>query len=1095
MTKSRHQDTRDHDNHHEPPAYAELHVTTNFTFLEGASHPQEYVARAAELGLHAVAITDRNSLAGVVRAFAQARKTPIRILVGSEICLADGERLIIFPRDRAAYGRLSQLITRGRRRGEKGTCILYPDDVLDYCAGQVILVVPPDDCSDMSFAAFADRLCFWKDHLPGPFYVTLTHYYNALDAKRLATLSRIAQEKGIACVATNNVLMHNPKRRALCDVLTCMREKLCIDAAGFLVQKNAERHLKSPAAMAALFSRYPQAIAHTLDIADQITFSLDELRYNYPQEVANGRDPQAQLQHLVNVHINNRFPAGAPEKIKKQMAHELRVIAQLNYAPYFLTVYDIVRFARREDKPGGAILCQGRGSAANSVICYILGITSVSPDRMDMVFERFISSARNEPPDIDVDFEHQRREEVIQYIYRKYGRAHAGLTATVICYRARSAIRDIGKVLGLCEDTVSALASQVWGRSGRGIDVERVREVGLDPDDPRLGLCLRLMVQLIGFPRHLSQHVGGFVMTKSRLDELVPIENAAMQDRTVIEWDKDDIDALGILKVDVLGLGMLTCIRKSFALLRAHYHRHETLASIPQGDKAVYDMFCAADTIGIFQIESRAQMSFLPRMRPRNFYDLVIEIAIVRPGPIQGDMVHPYLRRRDGKEPVSYPSVALEKVLKRTLGVPLFQEQAMRIAIVGAGFSADEADGLRRAMATFKKNGTIHLFREKFITGMRQNGYDQAFAERCFSQIEGFGEYGFPESHAASFALLAYVSGWLKCHYPAAFACALLNAQPMGFYAPAQIVRDARAHGVAVRPVDVNFSNWDCTLEQSDKTGDFALRLGMRQIKGVHEDDARWIVAARGNGYGEPRDLWRRAGIEPALLERLARADAFRSMKAGRRNALWSIKTIKGPQPLPLFDHYDENETPFDETGTLLPKMTLGEHVVQDYVSTRLSLRAHPMGLLRARLRKTQENRTLLRMPDGTSVCVAGIVLARQRPGTAKGVVFITLEDDTGSANLIVWRDIFQQYRRIIMTARAMRVRGVLQRQGLVTHVIVKHIDDISFLLQTLDGCDDKSYNDKLHSESPLVSGKDYRAALQHPREHTKRLFPSRDFH
>ncbi len=1066
---------------HAAARYAELHITTNFTFLKGASHPQEYVTRAAELGLHAIAITDKNSLAGVVRAFSQSKETPVRVLVGSALHLADDQRLIALPRDRAAYGRLTRLITRGRRRAGKGACTLYPRDVLDYGAGQCLLVLPPRRLTGACIATFAQRLEYWQRNLAAPFYIALAHYYDGQDKERLAQLDAIARQLNIACVATNNVLMHTPERRPLADIVTCIREKVIIDRAGLLMQKNAERHLKGADAMAALFADYPQALHNTIEIAGQITFCLDELKYEYPFEVAGGRDPQLQLQRLVARHTKDRFPHGVPKKIQAVIAHELRVIAQLNYAPYFLTVYDIVHFARSEDKPGGAILCQGRGSAANSVICYILGITSVSPDQMDMVFERFVSSARDEPPDIDVDFEHNRREEVIQYIYRKYGRERAGLTATVICYRARSAIREVARAFGLSADTISALASQVWGWSAKGIDAARVREIGLDPEDVRLALCLKLAAQLIGFPRHLSQHVGGFVIARSRLDELVPIENAAMEDRTVIAWDKDDIDALGILKVDVLGLGMLTCIQKGFSLLRQHYNRYENLASIPQGDDGVYDMLCRADAIGVFQIESRAQMSFLPRMRPRNFYDLVIEIAIVRPGPIQGDMVHPYLRRRNGEEAVVYPSRQLREVLKRTLGVPLFQEQAMRIAIVGAGFTPDEADGLRRAMATFRKSGTIHLFRDKFIKGMRANGYDVDFAERCFSQIEGFGEYGFPESHAASFALLAYVSAWLKHHYPAVFACALLNSQPMGFYAPAQIVGDARAHDVEVRPPDVNASHWDSTLELSEQRGDFALRLGLRQIKGMNEADAAWIVAARGNGYGEPRDLWRRAGIRPAVLERLARADAFRSMGAQRRDALWNIGAIKGTAPLPLFDHSGESEIP-REPDITLPAMTPGEHVVQDYVSTRLSLRAHPVGLLRSRLSGTIRNDTLGTAVNGSRVGVAGVVLARQRPGTAGGVVFVTLEDETGTANLIAWKDVFTRYRRIIMTARMMRVDGILQRQGIVTHIVVRHIEDVSHLLDTLDGCVCSS------TGAPP-------SAVRHPREQTKRLFPSRDFH
>ena len=734
--------------------------------------------------------------------------------------------------------------------------------------------------------------------------------------------------------------MHHGARRRLVDVLTCIREGLRIDNIGRAAQANAERRLRPEAEMLRLFAGHEAAVHRAGEIAADCRFSLDELRYEYPREIWGGEDPQARLERLTAEGLNWRYPVGVPERVAAQAAHELALIGRLNYAPYFLTVSDVVDFARSRE-----ILCQGRGSAANSVVCYALGVTSVSPEIGTMVFERFVSEARDEPPDIDVDFEHERREEVIQYIYNRYGRHRAGLCATVIHYRGKRAIREVGTAMGLSRDTVAALSSQVWGWSSASLPHERVAELGFDPTERRLALTLEIVDEIIGFPRHLSQHVGGFVITEGRLDELVPVENAAMEDRTVICWDKDDIDTLGILKVDVLALGMLTCIRKAFDLIADHHGTRHTLASLPAEEPAVYDMLCRADSLGVFQVESRAQMNFLPRLRPRTFYDLVIEVAIVRPGPIQGDMVHPYLRRRRGEEKVEFPSDALGEVLGKTLGVPLFQEQAMQIAIIGAGFSPEEADRLRRALATFKKTGTIHTFRERFLEGMARNGYPQDFAQRCFSQIEGFGEYGFPESHAASFALLVYASAWLKCHHPAVFACALLNSQPMGFYAPAQIVRDAREHGVVVRPVCVNASYWDNALEP-DGRGGLALRLGFRQIKGLRQDDADWIAAARGNGYREVSAVWRRAGVPPRVLAMLADADAFADLGLGRRAALWQVRAIRGDAPLPLFAGLEEEA----EGPVNLPPMTLGEEIVADYTALRLSLRTHPMALLRDRL-------------------------------------------------------------------------------------------------------------------------------------------------
>ncbi|MFZ0692726.1 MAG: error-prone DNA polymerase, partial [Alphaproteobacteria bacterium] len=910
-------------------SYAELQVTSNFSFLRGASHPEELVETAAKLGHRAIAITDRNTVAGIVRAHAAAKEAGIRAVIGARLDFDDGPSLLCFPRNRAAYGRLTGVLTTGKRRAEKGKCLLHIADLFDHAKDQIIVALPPDRLD----AGFSRHLRNLREHL-ATLYLAANHLYRPGDARRIAALGQLADSLGIGFVATNDVHYHLPERRPLQDVLTCVREHCTIHEIGRRLFANAERHLKPADEMARLFKSRPDAIANTCRIAESCDFSLDELKYEYPAEpVPNDRTPQQELDRLTWLGAASHYPAGIPDKVRRQLDYELVLIGKLNYAAYFLTVHDIVRFAREQE-----ILCQGRGSAANSAVCYYLGITAVDPAHMDLLFERFVSAERNEPPDIDVDFEHERREEVIQYIYNKYGRSRAGLAATVICYRPRSAIRDAGKALGLSTDTIDRLAKTIWGWGRKGINDDYIREAGLDPSDRTLRLALRLARELVGFPRHLSQHVGGFVITRGPLHELVPIENAAMEDRTVIEWDKDDLDALGILKIDVLALGMLTCIRKGLDLLADHYGRRFTLATIPAEDAQVYDMLCQADSLGTFQVESRAQMSMLPRLKPRNFYDLVIEVAIVRPGPIQGDMVHPYLRRRDGTEPVSYPSKALEEVLGKTLGVPLFQEQAMRIAIVAAGFTPEEADKLRRAMATFRRVGTIGTFEKKFIEGMTARGYKREFAERCFKQIEGFGEYGFPESHAASFALLVYVSAWLKCHHPAAFACALLNSQPMGFYAPAQIVRDARDHRVEVRPVDVNHSDWDCTLE-SVLNGRRAMRLGFRQVKGFREIDAARLMAARGDGYATLRDLWRRSGLTPKALEILANADAWGSLGLNRRDALWQIKGLGG-DPLPLFAHaeasvpFGHNAPPIEtayEPTVSLPAMPLGWQVIEDY--------------------------------------------------------------------------------------------------------------------------------------------------------------------
>ncbi|MEY8118838.1 error-prone DNA polymerase [Falsihalocynthiibacter sp. BN13B15] len=959
---------------------AELNITSNFTFLTGASHPEEYVRRAAYLGIPALAITDENSVAGIVRAHVECREvarhvglrrdfdaahgligpprptqipappsadiyTIPRLLPAAFIVLQEGFDVTVFPRDRAAWGRLSRLLSLGRLRAKKGTCVLRFDDLMAWGAGCEMLLHPVRQPltpfrGAHNWQPLARRL---TRHFPGQVSLLASPKYDGQDHARFHHLAHLAEDLAIPMVASAGPMMHHGKRRRLADVLSAVRLGVRVENLGHAALRNAEQRLRAPVEMAHLFRDHPEALLNAEAVATRCTFSLDELRYEYPSELTQGETPRQRLARLAYEGLKWRYPGGAPQRVHDLLEHELTLISKLKYEPYFLTVRDIVHFARERN-----ILCQGRGSAANSVVCFCLGVTSVSPEIGTMVFERFVSEARDEPPDIDVDFEHERREEVIQHIYERYGRHRAGLCATVIHYRGKRAIREVGKVMGLSEDTISALSSQMWGWGGGGLRAERLREIGLDISDPHLAQTLDLCDQIQGFPRHLSQHVGGFIITEGRLDELVPIENASMEDRTVICWDKDDIDALGILKVDVLSLGMLTCIRKAFDLMGQHHGLDFNLATLPAEDPAVYDMLCKADSIGVFQVESRAQMNFLPRMRPRNFYDLVIEVAIIRPGPIQGDMVHPFIRRRNGEEEVSFPSDALGDVLGKTLGVPLFQEQAMQISIIGAGFTPDEADRLRRALATFKKLGNISNFRTRFLKGMAKNGYDTEFSERCFSQIEGFGSYGFPESHAASFALLVYASAWIKCHHPGIFACALLNSQPMGFYAPAQIVRDARAHNVAVLPVCINASFWDNVMEP-DGRGGLALRLGFRQIKSMREEEASWITAARGNGYLDVDDLWRRAGTPPRLIQILAEADAFASLGLNRREALWQAKAVKGDAPLPLFAGDLDGEG-IVEPAVHLRKMSEGEEVVEDYVSMRLTLRAHPMALIRPRL-------------------------------------------------------------------------------------------------------------------------------------------------
>ena len=1100
--------------------YAELCITTNFTFLTGASHPEELVMRATELALPAIAITDRNSLAGVVRAWTalkelkrEAEETvrirsqhrvdsssrqevghpqPIakpetphlpKLIVGCRFVLRDSSvDWVALPRDRAAYERLTRLLTRGKRRAEKGECHLDFKDMLGGCWGMVLIALP-----QAGLKQAIPEIQKVRRQFPNHVFLGASPRYDGSDQAYLAACAQAAIRASAPMVAVGDVLMHAASRRQLADVLTCMREHITIDEIGTRALPNAERRLKGAEDMARLFRNHPGALRRTLEIADRCSFDLGELSYEYPDEVASGEPPQARLQRLTREGLQRRYPDGPPEKAIQLMKKELALVKDLGFPAYFLTVHDIVQFARSK-----GILCQGRGSAANSILCYLLGITDVSPDQITMVFERFVSKYRGEPPDIDVDFEHERREEVIQWIYEKYGRHRAGLCATVIHFRSRAAIREVGKVMGLSQDVTAGLSGQIWGMANGGVDLDRLRELGLDPGNRRLMQTVHLIGEIIGFPRHLSQHVGGFVITKGRLDELCPIENAAMEDRTVIEWDKDDIDALGILKVDILGLGMLSCIRKAFDLMQAHEGTALTIASVPPEDRATYDMLCIADAVGVFQVESRAQMNFLPRMKPREFYDLVIEVAIVRPGPIQGGMVQPYIKRRQGLEEVSYPSNALKAVMNKTLGVPLFQEQAMQIAIVAAGFTPEEADRLRRSLASFRRMGTIGVFRDKFIAGMLKNNYDPDFAERCFSQIEGFADYGFPESHAAAFAMLAYVSAWLKCHHPAIFACALLNSQPMGFYAPAQIVRDVREHNVEVRSICVNNSAWDNTLERRPD-GALALRLGFRQIKGFREEDAGWIVAARSNGYPDPEAVWLRAGLAPAALERLAEADAFSDMGLTRREALWQVRAIRSQAPLPLFSDPIDGEG-IREPQVELPVMHLGEEVVEDYVATRLTLRAHPMELLRPSLPDLITHASLHKVPLGRySVC--GLVITRQRPGTASGVIFLTLEDETGVSNVVVWPKVYEQFRRIVMGGRLLRVTGYLQREGIVVHLIAQEIMDMSHKLSELGHPLDEAIGiTQPHTDDAPRTGRAPPRA-RHPREQAKRLFPSRDFH
>lgn len=1026
--------------------YTELQVTSNFSFLRGASHPEELVEHAASLGYNAIAITDRNTFAGIVRAHVAAKKAGIKLIPGCRLDLLDGPSLLALPTNIHAYANISALLTLGNLRTEKGKCDLFKTDVYTHAEGSKFIVLPPATLTT-SFEfneAFVQSLTEYKNNLGDKLFIAASRSYSGEDSKLLSRIHQLASRLNIPMVATNDVHYHDFNCRELQDIVTCVREKCTIHSAGFRLHPNAERYLKPKDEMHRLFRQYPDAIRQAQHIADACTFSLDQLKYQYPKEITrDGRTPQQELEVLTWEGANRIFNGTIPDKVKTTIEYELTFIDEVNYAEYFLTVYDIVRYAREK-----RILCQGRGSAANSTVCYCLGITSVDPSKFDLLFERFISSARNEPPDIDVDFEHERREEVMQYIYQKYGRHRAAIVATVTQQHHKGAIRDVGKAMGLSVDTISRLSGLIWDFAEEGFDRKRITDQGLNPDDKTLQKVLQLTTQFMGFPRQLGQHTGGFVITEGKLSDLCPVLNARMEDRTNIEWNKDDIEALGFLKIDVLALGMLTCIRKAFDLAKKHYDLDLTLANIPQDDDAVYEMVSHADTIGVFQIESRAQQSMLPRLRPKCFYDLVIEIAIVRPGPIQGDMVHPYLRRRNGEEPVEYPSKEVESILARTLGVPLFQEQAMKIAIVAAGFSPAEADELRRSMATFKAKGKVSYFQEKLISGMIRNGYKEEYAHRVFRQLEGFGSYGFPESHAVSFALLVYVSSWLKCYYPDVFACALLNSMPMGFYQPAQIIIDAQKHRVTVLPVDINHSEWDNILEIRQNKY-FALRLGFRQVKGLKQEEMNVLINAKGEGYRSVQQL-RIVGLSEATLELLADADAFRSIGHDRREALWNA-SVKGQVQNLFSGSAHASEKPVD-----LPKLSLGEHVVQDYATMALSLKAHPVSFVREELTRlralTAEQLTTAR--DGDIVKVAGLILVRQRPGTASGICFITLEDETGTANLVVFQKLFDQYRKEIIQSRLLMVEGQLQKEGEVIHVIVKRCFNVTRLLGKLQTSD-----------------------------------------
>jgi error-prone DNA polymerase len=1049
--------------------YAELQVTSHFSFLRGASSADELFAQAATQGIEALAVVDRNSLAGIVRAHQAAKATGVRLIVGCRLDLADGMSILVYPTNRAAYSRLCRLLSLGKARAGKAKCHLEWADVVAYGEGQITVLVP--NMSDDGCALHLRRL---RDAFGNRAYMALTLRRRPNDQLRIHDLANLATQMRVATVVTNDVLFHEPARRILQDVVTCIRHNITIEELGDRRERHADRYLKPPDEMHRLFARYPEGLARTVEIADRCRFSLDELAYQYPEERDDpSLTPQQTLEMLTWKGAASRYSEGLPESVRTSLIHELRLIEKLSYAPYFLTVNAIVRFARSKD-----ILCQGRGSAANSAVCFVLGITSIDPNLNSLLFERFISEERHEPPDIDVDFEHERREIVMQWVFDTYGRDHAALCSTVIRYRTKGALRDVGKALGVPEELISALSSQVW-RWSEGVEPKHLKELNLTLTDRRLRLTLDLARQLQGAPRHLSQHPGGFVLTHDRLDDLVPIEPASMKDRQIIEWDKDDIDALKFMKVDVLALGMLTCMKRCFDLLANHKGVNLDLSTVPAEDSRTYAMIRKADTLGTFQIESRAQMSMLPRLKPSTYYALVIQVAIVRPGPIQGNMVHPYLRRRQGLEPVYYPKPELEKVLGKTLGIPLFQEQAMRVAIECAGFTPGEADMLRKSMATFKLTGGVSKFKEKLVAGMVANGYEEEFAERIFRQLEGFGSYGFPESHAASFALIAYASAWLKCWHPDVFCAALLNSQPMGFYAPAQIVRNARENHVEVRPVCANASRWDCSLEVTNDEDKFAVRLGFRMVKGLANAHAASIVAARGDQpFASVDDLWRRAGIPTIALNQIAEADAFRpSFGLARREALWAIKALRD-EPLPLFAAAAAREAKFipevTEPGITLQPMKAGGEVVEDYRHVSLSLRNHPVSFLREDLQRKHIVTCLDAMEarDGRWLETAGIVLVRQRPGSAKGVIFITLEDESGVANLVVWSQVFENNRRTVLSAGMIAVRGRVQREGEVVHLVASSFTDLSKELSSVGEREGKfplqhGRGDEFHHGSP----------------------------
>ncbi|MBW6401587.1 error-prone DNA polymerase [Roseomonas sp. HJA6] len=1072
--------------------FAELGALTNFSFLEGASHPQELVATAKALGHAAIGVADRNSFAGVVRAHVAAEAEGLPFLPGVRLCLTDGCEYLAWPTDRVAWGRLTRLLSEGRMAAPKGECRIDRAALVAQAQGSVMAMIAPEDIgADFATRLRADAVAL-QPHLALPLFCAVTHRHRGDDRRRRDRLASI----GMPLLAAGGVRYHAPVRRRLADVLTAIRLRTTVDALGFAAEPNAEAHLKPSAEMLRLFQGHEEAVTNTLRVKEACHFSLDQLRYEYPKEVLDaGCTAQETLAARVEQALAERWPNGPSAKLRRLLDEELALIAQLDYAPYFLTVHEIVRFAASKE-----ILFQGRGSAANSAVCYVLGITSADVDTHNLLFARFLSTARNEPPDIDVDFEHERREEVIQHIYDRYGRDRAALCATLARYRPRSAIREVGKALGLTEDITAGLAKAVWSPRGDRDMTEVAAEQGLDAvGDPRLAMALELAEEIQDFPRHLSTHVGGFVITEGPLVELAVVSNAAMADRTTLEWDKDDIEALRMMKVDVLGLGMLTCLRRGFDLIAQHHGRRMTLPDLKPTDPRVYDMLCKADAIGVFQVESRAQLNMLPRLRPREFYDLVVEVAIVRPGPIQGDMVHPYLRRRDGLEAADIPSPApehgppdeLDVVLKGTHGVPLFQEQAMRIAIVAAGFTPTEADALRRSMATFRNEGKVAAFQQKFIAGMLRRGYPQDFAERCFNQIEGFGSYGFPESHAMSFALLVYASAWVKCHHPAVFACALLNSQPMGFYAPAQIVRDAKAHDVAVRAIDVTASAWDCTLEPDPRSAEgFALRLGLRLVSGLGEEDATRIATARAEApFTSVADLAQRARLNRAALEALAQADAFRGLGRDRRTALWDAAALSGPAP-PLA----ASEGP--EAAPRLPRMTAGEQTVLDYAGTGLTLRAHPLALLRPRLDALglADTRALGTAPQGRRLRLPGLVLVRQRPGSAKGVVFFTVEDEFGTANLVLYPDIAERFRAAVVASRLVVAEGRVERHDAsevpIIHLLVARLTDRSDLLSDLHTLEHTPWDAAL-ARADEVRRPDSRENARPP----MRLPPSRDFH